>query len=181
MSKKVLEFNTTPISGAWIIQSHRREDHRGSFARMFCQQEFNELGIDFHIVQSNFSFTDRKGTIRGLHYQIDGAEEEKLVTCIKGSFLDVIIDLRCTSGSFGSYFMVELSESNEKSIFVPKGCAHGLLSLQDNSAVIYHSSNFYDPVRERGVRWNDPCFNIDWPLKDPIISEKDANIKDFEK
>jgi len=142
MQDKILEFTATRIRDAWIIQSDRKPDHRGFFARAFCRKEFLEQGIDFTIVQSNISFTERKGTIRGLHYQVEDAQEEKLITCIRGSVLDVVIDLRRSSSSFGSQLMVELSESNGKSVFVPRGCAHGFLSLTECSAVIYYNSNF---------------------------------------
>ena len=182
--QQIIEVNIVIIKpaslkDAYMIQSDRKEDHRGFFSRLYCKREFEKLGIGFTIAQSNLSYTQKRNTIRGMHYQIEGAEEEKLVTCLSGSVLDVIIDLRRDSGTFGRHIMVELSEIKGLSLLVPKGCAHGFLSLEDNCLLMYFVSNFYEPGKERGVRWNDPYFGINWPVMDPIISEKDAALHDF--
>jgi dTDP-4-dehydrorhamnose 3,5-epimerase len=170
---------STAVKGAYLIRQDRKDDHRGFFTRLFCAKEFEEHGIEFVIAQSNMSFTQKKNTIRGMHYQVDGAEEDKLVTCMKGSILDVFIDLRRDSSTFCRHMMVELTENDNMSLLVPKGCAHGFLTLEDDSLMMYYVSNCYDAERERGVRWNDPCFGIQWPVKNPILSMKDTDYPDF--
>ena len=176
-----MKFIETKIKNAYIIELEPRKDHRGFFARTYCDNEFREFGLDFKIVQSNLSISNKKGTLRGMHYQVDGAEEIKLVQCLRGRILDVIIDIRKDSETFGKYIKVELSESNNRILYVPKGFAHGFLTLENNCYVFYQVSNFYTPSKERGIRWNDPFFAIEWPIANPIISEKDGQLKDYKE
>ncbi|MHA2174307.1 MAG: dTDP-4-dehydrorhamnose 3,5-epimerase [Candidatus Hodarchaeales archaeon] len=174
-----MKFIETKLDGAYIIELEPFTDHRGTFARTFCKREFQEQGLNSNMVQTNLSVSYYKHTLRGLHYQSDGGEEDKLVKCIKGRFLDVILDVRKDSRTFGKYEMVELTESNDKMVYLPRGCAHGSITLEDNTQMIYQVSNYYDPEKEKGIRWNDPSFMIKWPIDNPILSEKDANWNDF--
>jgi dTDP-4-dehydrorhamnose 3,5-epimerase len=173
-------FNKTEIEGVFIIEMETFKDHRGTFARTFCVNEFREHGLNHNMVQTNISESYSKHTLRGLHYQVDGGEEDKLVKCIKGSFLDVVLDVRRDSDTFGKYLMFELSESDEKLVYIPRGCAHGSLTLVENTRMFYQVSNYYNPKKERGIRWDDPFFNIKWPIDNPILSEKDANHNNYE-
>jgi dTDP-4-dehydrorhamnose 3,5-epimerase len=174
-----MKFIETMLQGAYIIELEPFRDHRGAFARTFCAWEFKEHGLEDVMVQSNLSISDKKNTLRGMHYQVEGAEEAKLVRCSKGSILDCVVDIRRGSETFGRSIMIELSELNNRMVYVPRGCAHGLLTLEDNCHVFYQVSNFYSPGKERGIRWNDPFFKIEWPVTDPIVSEKDAGYADF--
>ena len=173
-------FTETILKGAFVLDLEKREDDRGFFSRTFCVHEFEEHGLVSRFVQGNMSKTKSKNTLRGMHYQTDGAEEVKLVRCTKGAILDVIIDVRRDSSTFGKHFSVELSEDNYRQIYIPKGFAHGFLTLTDNSEVAYLVSEFYTPGKEKGIRWNDPFFNIDWPTKQPSMSQKDAEYEDFQ-
>lgn len=172
-------FTQTKLKDAYILDLDKKEDHRGFFARTFCANEFKAYGLNTTFVQANMSRTLHKHTIRGLHYQIEGAEESKLIRCTKGAILDVIIDIREGSPTFGQYISVELTEDNHKQIYVPEGFAHGFITLVDNIEVSYLVSQFYTPGKEKGIRWNDPYFGIEWPVDNPILSEKDANYEDF--
>lgn len=172
-------FTETKLKGAFILDMEKREDPRGFFARTFCANEFKEHGLNTVFVQANMSRTMQKHTIRGMHYQVDGAEEAKLVRCTKGSILDVIIDVRKDSPTFGQHISVELTEDNYRQLYVPEGFAHGFMTLEDNIEVSYMVSAFYTPGKERGIRWDDPYFGINWPANDPLLSEKDAGYEDF--
>jgi dTDP-4-dehydrorhamnose 3,5-epimerase len=175
-----MKFTSTPISGAFVIEPEPRSDSRGAFMRTFCEREFEKIGLATAYVQTNVSRTLRKGTIRGMHFQRGAAAEDKLVRVCRGRVIDVIIDLRESSPSFSNYFSVELAEDNFRELYVPRGCAHGFLTLQDDCEVIYQVSNFYSPEDEAGVRWDDPFFKIHWPLQGkPILSDKDATHPDF--
>ena len=175
-----MKFLTTNINDVYIIELDIRTDERGFFARTFCAKEFKEHGLRENMVQSNLSYSAHKHTLRGMHYQIDGAEEAKLVRCVNGSVLDTIIDIRKDSSTYGKYISVELTDDNNKMLYVPEGFAHGFLTLQDNSTLFYQVSNFYTPGKERGIRYNDPSFNINWPVDKPyVISEKDNNWPDY--
>jgi dTDP-4-dehydrorhamnose 3,5-epimerase len=176
-----MKFTETSLKGAFIIELEPFTDNRGLFARTFCAKEFKEHGLEYNMVQSNLSVSNKKNTLRGMHYQVDGAEEAKLVRAIRGRILDVIIDLRKDSKTYGKHIMVELSETNNKMLYVPKNFAHGFLTLEDNCHVFYQVSNYYSSGKERGIRWNDPFFGISWPVKKPIISDKDAAHGDFVK
>lgn len=157
-----------------------REDERGFFARAFCQRENLDHGLETSFVQANVSVTRRRGTIRGLHYQVAPSEEAKLVRCTRGAVWDVVLDLRAGSPSRGRWFGVELTADNHRQLYVPKGCAHGYQTLADDTELFYLVSAFYSPSDERGIRWNDPAFAIDWPVRDGIdLSPKDRSWPDY--
>ena len=175
-----MNFIPTSISGAFVIEPEPRGDSRGVFMRTFCAREFEAAGLAASFVQTNLSRTLRKGTIRGMHYQQGSAAEDKLVRASKGRIFDVIIDIRSDSPSFGKYFGIELTGDNLKELYVPRGCAHGFLTLEDECEVIYQVSNYYSPGAEAGVRWDDPLFRIEWPIQGkPILSDKDSAYPDF--
>ena len=175
-------FRKTKLKGAFIIEVEKLEDHRGFFARTWCENELESHGLSHGFVQINNSFTYRSGTIRGMHYQVAPYEETKLFRCIRGAIFDVIIDLRKDSPTYMDWFGIELTADNRKMLYVPQGFAHGYQTLADNTEILYPVSQFYNPEAERGVRWNDPAFNIDWPEKNSItISEKDKNWPNFIK
>lgn len=174
-----MHFIKTTIAGAYLIEREPFQDHRGSFARTFCAREFREHGLRDTMVQSNLSISFPQYTLRGMHYQTDGAEEAKLITCMRGHIFDVILDLRCSSPTFGQHVHVELTDANHLMVYVPEGCAHGFLTLVEHCYVFYQVSQAYTPEKERGIRWNDPFFGIQWPVNNPILSEKDANYPNF--
>ena len=174
-----MKFIERELAGVYLIELEAFQDHRGSFARTFCARTFREYCLKDNMVQSNCSISISKYTLRGLHYQVKGAEEAKLVQCIRGKILDVIIDIRKSSRTFGKHIKVELSDSNNQLLYVPEGFAHGFMTLVENCHVFYQVSNFYAPDKEQGIRWNDPFFGIEWPCENPILSEKDANHPDF--
>jgi dTDP-4-dehydrorhamnose 3,5-epimerase len=174
-------FQETKLKGAYIIEPQRLEDQRGFFARTFCQKEFEKQGLSACIVQSNLSFNKKTATLRGMHYQADPHQEAKIVSCVKGAMYDVIIDLRPNSSTYLQWLAIELSDSNNKMLYIPKGFAHGFQTLTDNTAVLYQMSEFYHPESARGVRWNDPIFGIKWPLPNPVISDKDMHFEDFKR
>jgi dTDP-4-dehydrorhamnose 3,5-epimerase len=175
-----MRFVSTPIRGAFIVELERREDSRGFFARAFCQREFTEHGLNPEVAQCNISFNERRGTLRGMHYQAKPHEEAKLVRCTRGGIFDVIVDLRTESETRLRWFGVELSAENRRALYVPEGLAHGYQTLQDGSEIFYQVSEEYTPMAERGVRWNDPAFGIRWPIADPILSAKDAAYANYE-
>jgi len=174
-----LQFIETKLPGAYIINLDTLEDERGFFARAFCQKEFEENGLKSNIAQCNLSFNHKKGTLRGMHYQVKPYEEVKMVRCTQGKILDVIIDLRKDSATYKKWVGVELSAENNSMLYVPEGFAHGYQTLEDNSVVYYQVTEFYQPGSERGIRWNDPAFNIDWPLEISVISDKDNSHPDY--
>lgn len=166
-------FHKTPLKDAYLIDLEKREDDRGFFARFFCSKEFEGEGLEKGFVQVNNSLSKDKGTLRGIHYQVAPKEEVKLVRCIKGSFYDVIVDLRKNSPTFKQWFGAELSAENRRMMYVPKGFGHAFLTLEEDSEALYMVSEYYSPEHERGVRWNDPAIGIQWPFKPNVISEKD--------
>jgi len=172
-------FNPTPLAGSYLIHQEPILDNRGSFARSYCQDEFIAQGLNPFLVQCNISFNKVLGTLRGMHYQKAPYVEAKLVRCTQGSIYDVIIDLRPESKTFKQYFGAELSAQNRNAIYVPPGFAHGFITLQDNTEVLYQMSEFFHQECAAGVRWNDPIFAIKWPLDIVIISERDQNYRDF--
>ena len=176
-----MKFIETKLKGAYIIEIEPIEDERGFFARSFCQKEFEEHGLNPRIIQCNISFNKKKGTIRGMHYQVAPYQEAKIVSCTNGAIYDVIIDLRKKSLTYCQWFAVELSAEAYKMLYIPEGFAHGFQTLEDNTAVFYQMSEFYHPECARGVRWNDPAFGIKWPLSVKIKSKKDLSYKDFKK
>ncbi len=172
-------FTETPLKGAYIIDIQPIADNRGFFTRAFCSREFEDAGLPFKMLQANMSHTEKKYTLRGMHYQTGNSAEIKLFRCIQGSLLDVIIDVRKGSETFGKYFKIELSSENNKMMYIPKGFAHGFLTIEDNTRAFYMVSENYSPHDNAVIRWNDPFFNIDWPTDNPILSEVDANFPDF--
>jgi dTDP-4-dehydrorhamnose 3,5-epimerase len=175
-----MKFNPTPLEGAFTIDLEKREDDRGFFARLFCENEFDNVGLDRNIVQINNSLSKDKGTLRGIHYQLSPKAETKIVRCIKGSLFDVIVDLRPGSKTFLKWFGATLSAENRTMMFVPKGFGHAFLTLEENTEAFYMVTEFYSPENERGMRWNDPKIGIEWPITPIIISEKDMNHRDFD-
>jgi dTDP-4-dehydrorhamnose 3,5-epimerase len=175
-----VRFQETPISGAFVIELEKREDDRGFFARAFCENEFRAHGLSPRIVQMNNSVSRRKGTVRGMHYQLTPKAETKVVRCMRGALFDIVLDLRKDSPTFGKSFGTELSEDNHKAMYVPKGFAHGFITLRDNTEALYLVDEFYAPTHERCIRWNDARFNIQWPAPMTVISDKDRDQKDFD-
>jgi dTDP-4-dehydrorhamnose 3,5-epimerase len=173
-------FQPTILEGAFVIDVDPRPDERGYFARTFCEREFAEHGLPTHFPQCNLSRNTRAATLRGMHYQAAPLWEAKLVRCITGAIWDVIIDLRPDSPTRFLSLGVELSAQNARALFVPEGFAHGFVTLQDDCDVFYHMSQFFRPNGARGLRWNDPRFDIDWPLEPRVISERDATYPDFD-
>lgn len=173
-------FTETPLRGAFMIDLERREDERGFFARTWCQDEFAQHGLDTRLAQCNISFNVHRGTLRGMHYQIEPFPEAKLVRCTMGGIYDVILDLRTNSTTYKQWFSIELTAANHRALFVPVGFAHGFQALEDNSEVLYQMSEFYHSGHSHGVRWNDVAFKIKWPLAaEVIISDRDAGYPDF--
>jgi len=172
-------FTETKIKGAYIIEPELLIDERGFFARSFCKEEFQRFGLETGIVQCNISYNKKKGTLRGMHYQIPPFEEAKFVTCTKGSIYDVVVDLREDSPTYYQYVATELSEKNFKMMYVPRGCAHGFLTLEDDTFVYYQMTGLFHPEYSRGLRWDDPAIGINWPVPPTIISEKDQGYMDL--
>jgi dTDP-4-dehydrorhamnose 3,5-epimerase len=175
-----MRFTETALPGAFIIELEPVKDKRGFFARSFCRREFMEHGLNPEIAQCNISFNRHKGTIRGMHYQAAPMDEAKLVRCTSGAIYDVIIDLRPSSPMYLKWFSVELAAEDYRMLYIPAGFAHGFQTLADNTGVFYQMSQFYSPAHGRGIRWDDPAFGIKWPLKNPVISEKDRSYEDFD-
>ncbi|MBW4620080.1 MAG: dTDP-4-dehydrorhamnose 3,5-epimerase [Cyanosarcina radialis HA8281-LM2] len=173
-------FTETKLKGAFIIEPEKLEDDRGFFARTFCQKEFATRALNPNLVQCNISFNQKKGTLRGMHYQAAPHEEVKLVRCTMGTIYDVIIDLRPDSSTFKQWVGVELAAANRQMLYIPEGFAHGFQTLEDHTEVFYQMSEFYYPEFSKGVRWNDRAFQIEWPLPKPILSHKDKTYKDLE-
>ncbi len=175
-----MQFNSTPLPGACLIDLEKRGDDRGFFARVFCEQEFRAQGLASRFVQVNNSLSADKGTLRGMHYQLAPHAETKLVRCIRGAIWDVILDLRPDSPTFCQHFGAELSAENRRMMYVPKGFAHGFITLHDDTEAFYFADEPYAPDNERGIRWNDPHFRIEWPAKPAVLSDRDRDQRDFD-
>ncbi len=173
-------FRELAIAGAYLLLPERHEDARGFFARTFCRSEFEQRGLKAAVAQCNVSFNHRRGTVRGMHYQAPPSEEAKLVRCTRGAIWDVILDLRPGSASFRRHAGVELDADSRASLYVPAGVAHGFQTLADGAEVFYQMSEFFDPDAARGVRWDDPAFEISWPQEITVISERDLAFPDFD-
>ena len=169
-----MTFTTAPLSGAYTIDLEPFSDERGWFARFYCKNEFAQIGHTKEWVQLNQSVSYHKGTLRGMHFQYAPYRETKMVRCIIGAVYDVIIDLRADSPTFLKWFGTELSAENNRMLYIPEGFAHGFQTLSDNSALIYHHTEFYTPGSEGGLRYDDPAFSIQWPLPVTAISARDA-------
>jgi dTDP-4-dehydrorhamnose 3,5-epimerase len=168
-----MRFTETELNGAWLIETVPISDARGSFARTFCVDEFKEHGLETTFVQHSMSHSVTKHTLRGMHFQAAPHAEVKVVSCIRGAILDVIIDLRPHSPNYRRWAAYELSDGNCRQLYIPKGFAHGFQTLRDNATVSYLISEFYNPQASTGVRWNDRAFAIDWPAKPTVLSDKD--------
>ena len=175
-----MKFNPAPLAGAFTVDLEKRGDERGFFARLFCENEFAQAGLETRFVQINNSLSASKGTLRGLHYQLPPAAEVKVVRCVRGALWDVILDLRAGSPSFGKWFGAELSAENRTMMYVPRGFAHGFVTLTDDAEAIYLVSAEYSPDNERGVRYDDPAVGIEWPLAPAEISDKDRSWPDLD-
>lgn len=172
-------FLPTALSGAFIIELDRREDDRGFFARTWCRNEFAEMGLNPDLVQCSISYNRCRGTLRGLHWQVAPHAEAKLVRCTRGAIWDAIVDLRPGSPTYTQHLGVELTAESGRALYIPEGMAHGFMTLEDDCEVSYQMSQFYEPAAARGARWNDPAFDIRWPLGNPIMHPRDAGYPDF--
>jgi dTDP-4-dehydrorhamnose 3,5-epimerase len=175
-----VKFTETALKGAFIIEPERIEDERGFFGRTFCRREFNTHGLNPDLLQCSVSFNRKRGTLRGMHFQVAPYAETKLVRCTRGAIYDVIIDLRPQSPTFRRWIAVHLSAENHLMVYIPERFAHGFQTLQDEAEVSYYISEFYSPEHVRGLRWNDPAFGIDWPIANPMISVRDQTHPEFE-
>jgi len=173
-------FSETKLPGAYLIEPERLEDHRGFFARVWCQREFEQHGLTSRAVQLNVGFTILKGGIRGLHFQVAPRQEVKVVRCTRGSLFDVIVDLRPDSPTYRRWVGVELSAENHRMLYVPEGCATGYQTLDDATELCYLTSEFYALECARGVRYDDPAFGIEWPLAVTSISKADRSWPDYD-
>jgi len=174
-----MKFTETPLKGAFVIDLEKRGDDRGFFARFYCEREYQQHGLCHDIVQINTSASKDVGTLRGMHYQLAPKAEDKIVRCIKGALFDTIIDLRPDSATFLQHFSIELTATNRSMLYVPNGIAHGFITLEPDTEAFYLVTEYYAPDRERGLRYNDPKFNIRWPITPVVISDKDKNHPDF--
>ena len=173
-----MKISELVIKGAYIIETEPVSDFRGSFARQFCKKELAKFGIDYNICQCNISKNPKAGTLRGMHYQKEPFPEIKMVSCLQGRIFDCIVDLRKDSPTYLKWTAEELSSENNKMIYIPAGCAHGFLTLEDNSTVYYQLGEFFMPEYYAGIRWNDPKIGIEWPVKENLlINERDNNYE----
>jgi len=169
-------YHYTPISGVYLIEPERQEDARGWFARSFCAREFGDMGMAASFAQCSASCNARRGTVRGLHYQVAPAAEAKLVRCVRGALFDVAVDIRPASPTYGQWTSAELSALNGCMLYVPEGCAHGFQTLSDDTEIFYQISAEYQPALARGIRWDDPDIGIRWPLARAILSDRDRAL-----
>lgn len=174
-----MKFNPAAIVGAYLVEIEPQPDERGFFARSWCREEFLRHGLNASLAQCSLSYNRKRGTLRGMHYQADPHPEAKLVRCTAGAIYDVMLDLRPDSGTFGRWQAFELNAVNRHTVYVPEGVAHGFQTLADDSEVFYQMSESYHPECARGIRWDDPEFAIDWPLPDPVVSERDGSFPHF--
>ena len=172
-----MKFYETELKGAYMIELEKFEDERGFFTRVWDKKIMQDQGLKSDLVQMSFSFSKKKGTLRGMHFQKEPFREVKIVKCIQGKIFDVIIDLRVESKTYKKWIGVELSADIQKMIYVPEGFAHGFQTLEENTHVLYQMSNWFSPEHEKGIRWDDKDFNIRWPITDLIISKKDLSHK----
>jgi dTDP-4-dehydrorhamnose 3,5-epimerase len=174
-----VKLSETPIAGAWLLEIEPILDERGFFARSLCVDTLAAHGLEGRMLQQSVSFNQKRGTLRGMHYQTAPHEEIKLVRVTQGRIYDVILDLRRDSPSYLRWHAVELSADNHHTLYIPKGVAHGFQTLEDGSEILYQMATPYVPGHSAGVRWNDPTFAIDWPLASPVLSERDATYPNF--
>lgn len=174
-----MTFRETALPGVWEIDIESESDARGFFARCWCRREFESRRLNSALAQCSISFNPGKGTLRGLHYQKAPHGETKLVRCTQGAIYDVVADLRPESPTFAKWTATTLSSQNHRMVYVPEGCAHGFLTLEDQTEVFYQISEFFHAASAHGVRWDDPRFRIDWPSQPEVISERDRTYNDF--
>jgi dTDP-4-dehydrorhamnose 3,5-epimerase len=174
-----MKFLPAAIPGVVVIDLESQRDNRGSFARFFCKEEFaaNRMPVDF--VQGSLSRSAARGTLRGMHLQLGPRPEEKLVRCTRGRVYDVVLDLRQRSDTYKQWIAIELVAESDQSIFIPAGCAHGFLTLEPDTELLYLMTTRYAPDHQRGVRWNDPAFAIDWPFEPVVIGQRDHGFPDY--
>ncbi len=172
-------FEKTNVNDCYVVSLEKKTDERGFFARFFCEQEFEKHGLETQFPQINTSYSEKIGTLRGMHYQTAPNGEAKLIRCIQGEIFDVIVDLRKSSSTFGEWVGISLDSINRKMAYVPVGCAHGFLSLKANTEVIYLSSSPFSPQSERTIRWDDPRFGIKWPIEPIVMSDKDRSASEY--
>ena len=173
-------FLPTPLVGAFVLELDKKTDHRGYFARTWCQRELEEKGLEASLAQCSVSYNAKRGTLRGMHWQAAPYGEVKIVRCSRGVIWDVIVDLRPDSPTYMMHFGVELTAESGRALYIPRGMAHGFVTLEDDTDVFYQMSEFYEPAAARGARWNDPAFAIEWPVTDPIIHPRDNSYPDFQ-
>jgi dTDP-4-dehydrorhamnose 3,5-epimerase len=171
-----MKFHETPLAGVYIIEQELVRDDRGTFARFFCGREYAERGLDARVAQCSVSHNTRRGTLRGLHYQAEPHPETKTVRCVKGAAYDVVADLRPQSPTKHRWFGIELRPEAANAVYIPAGCAHGFVTLEDETSLEYVISDFYIAEAARGVRYDDPTLGIVWPVKPAVISERDRNL-----
>ena len=165
----------TKLEGVYILEPTVFEDHRGFFMESYNKKDFEEIGLYFDFVQDNHSLSVKAGTLRGLHYQLNPKAQTKVVRCLRGAIYDVVVDIRKGSPTFGQWVGVILTADNKRQIVVPKGFAHGVLTLVPNTEIMYKVDEYYSPEHDRAIRWDDPTIGIDWPVSTPILSDKDRN------
>jgi dTDP-4-dehydrorhamnose 3,5-epimerase len=177
-----MKLESLAVQGSMLVTPQPTADNRGLFARTFCVKEFAEAGLQFNIVQASVSFNAQRGTVRGLHFQWPPSREDKLVRCLKGRVLDVLLDLRPDSATYLRHVAVELDEDTREAVYIPHGVAHGFQTLTDSTELLYQMTDFFAPNLATGVRWDDALFRIEWPLRDGIIlSERDATYPNFDR
>jgi len=174
-----MNFTETWLKGVYLIDIERQEDERGFFGRSWCVQEFETNGLNSRLAQCSISFNKKRGTLRGMHYQAAPYQEAKLVRCTRGALYDVVIDLRSDSVTFKRWLSINLNAENRRAVYLPEGFAHGFQTLEDDTEVFYQISEFFHPESARGLRWNDPTFGIEWPIKTFILSEKDKSYPNW--
>jgi dTDP-4-dehydrorhamnose 3,5-epimerase len=176
-----MKFLPTKLPGVWIVDLEKHEDERGFFARSWCRREFEERGLNPNLVQCSVSFNHKKGTLRGMHYQIAPHEEARLVRCTRGAIYDVAVDLRPTSPTRKQWLAVELTADSGRALYIPEGFAHGFQTLSDNTEVFYQMSEFYFPELSRGILYCDPALAIPWPVANLILSRRDQAFSCFDQ
>lgn len=174
-----MKFTETPLPGAFLIEIQKIGDDRGFFGRSWCRREMQQAGLDADIAQINTSLSRQAGTLRGLHFQLAPYQESKLIRCTRGAVFDVIVDLRPDSPTFRRWFGAELTQDNHLALYSPKGFAQGFITLRDDSEITYFASDPYAPGQDRGVRFDDPAFGIQWPMPPAVLSDKDRHWPDF--
>jgi dTDP-4-dehydrorhamnose 3,5-epimerase len=176
-----MRFTETKVAGAFLIEPEPVADERGFFARAWDRAELETRGLDAGLAQCSISFSHRRGTLRGLHYQVAPHQEVKLIRCTQGAIWDVALDLRADSPTYGAWFGTELSAANRAMLYIPRGCAHGQLTLTDSTEVFYQISAPYAPEAARGVRFDDPAFGIEWPIEVEVINDRDRSYPDVRR